>query len=580
MVDRDSIAQQLKSLYEEIKKVLDGIASDPQFTKLIVEQRASYTFEELEQLNQKIIDSKNRLIELKNSVQKLQADTGRYTKEIDQLQIEIKEKSKQQKSYTQQPQTSLIDGDLLDIQGRLLAQRKELTGFKLKESEYRLALANLQLQTTKSQLEILEREYKRVKRATVIPSKYIKKAETALEEKRIQSIAERNKLRQEKLEYLVQVQNEVKKKIAQMVAQYNLSASDLESLRDWNFQPKTVTQWLMLSALDPFLAKDSFAETAKEYIQAMIDHLKAEFRREVLEVEIKKSWYKFMSRKLRSTSDRDIDESIRYYDAAKGELSTQLRTVSDVRDAAISSLQRLNKSIESLKDLMELLKEQRRALFKDHESTFIECQKSLKETEEYIRQKIDTTAKLIEKYQATVTVIDDSLKHVSSMLTELTTKGFWKRSEQSIEWSQVKNIVPDLRRFAHGIYVTGIEYFTLSHFMQAFNGIIDYLKDPLYLLMFIINMILVCIIYMLLRLFSPDLYQFLQAGTAGSGFFVYIRLWTSLCIKFLMIHMNGLFIWSFLYLLVLGNIISRYLFVLTYRIALDSLYSVYSASIY
>lgn len=555
VVDRDALVQQLRSLYDETKKVLDGIASDPNFNKFKVEERASYTFEEVAQLNQKIIDAKNRQVELKNSVQKLQGDSARYTKEIDQLQIEIKEKSKQQKSYTQQPQTSLIDGDLLDIQGRLLAQRKELTVLKVKEAESRLNLANIQLHFVKAQLEILEREYKRVKRATVIPLKYVKKAESTLEEKRNQSIAERNRLRQEKLEYLVKVQNEVKKRISEIVGQYNLSASDLEALRDWNFQPKTVTQWIMLSTIHPFLAKDSFADTAKEYIQAMIDHLKAELKRETIEVEIKKSWYKFMSRKFRSDNDRDIDESIKDYEASKGELSAQLRMVSDARDAAISSLQRLNKSIESLKALNETLKDQRRALFKDNEATFLECQKSLKEIEEYIRQKIDTTAKLIEKYQATVTVIDDSLKHVASMLSELTTKGFWKRSEQSIEWSQIKNILPDLQRFAHGVYVTGVEYFTFSYLSRTFNGIFDYLKDPLYLLMFIINVILVCIIYMLLHLFLPDLYQFLQSGTAGAGFMIYLRLWASLCIKFILIHMNGLFVWSFLYLLVLSNII-------------------------
>ncbi|MBY0110290.1 MAG: mechanosensitive ion channel [Candidatus Babeliaceae bacterium] len=555
VVDRDAVVQQLKSLYDEMKKVFDGIASDPHFTKFKLDERASYSYEDLTGLNQKIIDSKNRQTELKSNVQKLQADATRYSKEIEQLQAEIKEKTKQQKSYIEQSQTNLIDGELLDIQGKILVQRKDLASLKLKEAENRLILANVQLHVTKSQLEILEREYKRVKRATVIPSKDIKKADIALEEKRIQSNAERDKLRQEKLEYLVQIQNQVKMKIGEVVAQYNISASDLEALRNWNFQPKTVTQWLILSTIDPFLAKDSYAETAKEYIQAMIDYLKAELKRETIEVEIKKSWYKFMSRKFRSDNDRYIDDSIKYYESTKNELSAQLRTVSDSRDRVISSLGRLNKSLESLKALMESLKEQQRALFKDNEVTFLECQKSLKETEEYIRQKIDTTTKLIEKYQATVTVIDDSLKRASSMLSELTTKGFWKRSEQSIEWSQIKNILPDLQRFAYDVYITGVEYFTLSHVTQVFNSMIDYLKDPLYLLMFIINAILVCIIYILLRLFLPDLYQFLHAGTAGSGFLIYLRLWASLCIKFILMHMNSFFIWGFLYLLVLGNII-------------------------
>lgn len=555
VIDHEAVTQQLKSLYDEIKKVLDGVASDPHFNKLKVEERASYSFEELAQLNQKIIDTKNRQTELKNQIQKLQADVTRHTKEIEQLQADIKEKVKQQKSYSQQPQPNLLEGDLLDIQWRLLAQRKELATLKLKESENRLALANLQLTIAKAQLEILERDYKRVKRATVITLKHIKKAESALEEKRNQSVDERNRLRQEKFEYIVQVQNEIRQKIAQVVAQYTISPSDLEALREWNFQPKTVTQWLMLTAIDPLLAQDSLQETAKEYTQAMIDHLKVELRRESIDVDIKKSWYKFMNRRFRSDNEHDIDESIKYYEAAKGELSAHLRMVSDLRDAAILSLQRLNKSVESVKNLMGSLKDISRAVFSDNEAAFVECQKSLKETEEYIRQKIDITAKLIEKYQATVTVIDDSLKHVASMLSELTTKGFWKRAEQSIEWSQIKNIIPDLQRFAYSVYITGVEYFTIAHATQIFNGLLEYLKDPLYIVMFIINTILVCILYMLLRLFLPDLHQFLQAGTSGTGLLVYIRLWLALYIKFIIEHMTSLFIWAFIYLLIVSHVI-------------------------
>ncbi len=554
-VDRDAVMQQLHAIYDETKKIIEGVSSENYFSKFKFEERASYSFEDLTQLNQKISDAKNRQSELKSYAQKYQGDIDRYGKEIDQLQSEIKEKLKQQKNHSQQPQSSLLKGDIIDLQSRLLEQRKDLTFLKLKEAEGRLSMVSLQLAIIKNQLEILERDYLRVKRATIIPIKYVKKAETQLEEKRINSLAERTKLRQEKLEYVVRVQTEVKNKIADIVAQYNVSASDLDALKDWNFQPKTLTQWQILSAIDPLLAKDSFVETSKEYIQAMIDLSKANFKRDSMEVDIIKSWYKFMSRKFRSENDRDVDDSIKEYDTAKNELTRHLRAISDSREAAITSLQRFNKSLESVKALMESLKDQRRILFKDNDKLLESVQKSLRETEEYIIQKIDVTAKLIQKYQAIVTVIDDSLKRVSSMLSELTTKGFWKRSEQSIEWFQIRNILPDLSRFFNGIYITGIEYFSFAHIGQAFSQMIDYLKDPLYALMFFVNGILVCIIYLLLRLFLPDLYQFLHAGTAGVGFIIYMRLWASLAIKFVMIHINSLFLWGFIYLLVFSHIV-------------------------
>jgi small-conductance mechanosensitive channel len=555
MVDRDSVTQQLQSAYQEMKTALDGVASDPHFNKFKVEGRASYSYEYLTQLNQKIIDIKNRLTENKNNAQKLQADIDRYIKSIEQIQGDLKEKVRQQKNYSQQPQSSLLEGDLIDIQGKLLAQRKDLLQLKLKEAEMRLSLSQLHVNIAKSQLEILEREYIRVKNATVIPLKDVKRAESSLEEKRNQSLAERNRLRQEVLPYILQEQNEIKRKIAEIVATYNLSASDIEALRDWNFQPKTSTQWMILAAIDPLLTNDSLTETLKEVNQASIDLSKAEFKRDSIEVDIIKSWYKFMSRRFRSENDRDINDSIKDYEGTKNELVTQLRTVSDSSLAAIASLQRLNKSLESVKALMETLKEQKYVLFKHYDSAFQEAQKALKETEEYIRQKIDITAKLIEKYQATVTVIDDSLKRVSSMLSELTTKGFWKRSEQSIEWFQVRNIIPDLQRFLHGVYVTGLEYFTLSHTTQALASGIEYLKDPLYLIMFLINLFLPFVFYMLLRLFLPDLYQFLHTGTSGAGFIVYLRLWAALCIKFIMIHMKSLFVWAFIYLLFASRVI-------------------------
>lgn len=554
VVDRDTVMQRLRATYEEMKKVFDGIASDPSYSKVKTEERAAYSFDDLTQLNQKIIDAKNKQSDLKSNAQKLQGDIDRYTRSIEQLSVEIKEKVKQQKNYSTQTSTHTIEGDLIDVQGSLLSQRKELTQLKLKEAESRLVLVNVQLTTIKAQLDILEHDYIRVKQATVIPLKDVKKAEAQLEEKSQNALVEQAKLRQEKMEYVLQKQGEIKKEINEIVTQYNLSASDLDALRDWSFQPKTITQWQMFAAIVPLIAYNSLHETGKEYIQAMIDLSKTDLRREALEVEIKKSWYKFMSRKFRSENDRDIDASIKDYEATKGELVTQLRTTNDNRDVAITSLQRFNKSLESIKGLMETLKDQRRALFKD-ENAFQAIQKSLREAEEYIRQRIDTTAKLVEKYQAIVTSLDGSLKRVSSMLSELTTKGFWKRSDQSIEWSKVKNIIPDLQRFVHGVYVTGVEYFTLSNFTHLLNTIVNYLKDPLYLLMFIINGLLLCIIFMLLRLFLPDLYQFLQAGIAGAGFIGYVRLWAALCIKFIMLHMTGIFIWGFFYLLAISNVV-------------------------
>ena len=565
LVDRDSMVQHLKGVYTEIKQLFENLASDPHYSKIRVEERAVYSFEDLAQLNQKITEMKNRQVELKNNAQKLQGDIDRYNKSIDQLSTEIKEKSKQQKSYSTQVATHVqsLEADAISVYSRLLAERKDLAQLKLQDAESRLVLVNAQANSFKAQLEILEREYLHVKQATVILPKDIKKAELALEEKRAIADQDILKLREEKLGYVARAQGDVNKEIEELREKYGLSSSDLEAMREWSFQPKTTTQWHMLAQFLPLVTENSLAQTGKEYIQARIDLSKAEMRRDAIEVAIKKSWYRFMSRRFRSENERthipalnerDIHESIKDYEATKSELITQLRTITDNRDAAISNLQRFNKSLESVKALMESLKEQRKIVLKD--DTYQTILKALRETEENIRQKIDFTARLIEKYQAAVTVFDDALKQVTSMLAELTTKGFWKRSEQSIEWSKIKNIVPDLSRFAQGVYVTGGVYASKHYISQFVSYMAERIQEPLYLLMLLINAILLFSIYMLLRFFCPDLYQYLHAGVAGAGLWGYFRLWMALLIKFFMTHMLSLFIFIFLHLLIVSSSIA------------------------
>ena len=553
IVDTQALFNQMGMLYLEREQLAE---SEVDLSKLMHEPRTVYSFVDLDQVRRQIGDVHNRQEDFKRTEEKLKVDLGRFTQSIATTNKELNEKQQQQKAYIGQQTGSFQEAELIDYQMRAIGLRKEYAQWKIREIQLRQSIVALQLATLKPQLEVLQQEYTRIKQATVISHDDVKKAVMALEEKSNTNYYKRKKLREEKMPFILQARQETQRQLDALIAQYGISSQDITALRDGSFQPKTLLQWIMLSELYPVITRDSLIDTNKEYVQAESDFLRAELKRESIEVAIIKSWEKFFSRRFRSSSEKDIEESAKEFEGVRNELNAQLRQVTDARDSAISSLQRLNKSIENIKNFIQAIQAQQRGIFKDNGSKLQACVQWLKEAEENIRQKIDTTAQLIEKYQAMVSVLDDSMKRVSSMITELSGKGFWRRADSSIEWGQIKNTFHELRSFFYNIFITGREYVSVSYASQLFARAVQYAQQPLHLLMLIITLIMIGIFYVLLRLFLPDLFQYLSGSTYGTGFMPYLQLLAALGIKFIIVHMNSLYAWALLYGSVTTGVIS------------------------
>ena len=80
--------------------------------------------------------------------------------------------------------------------------------------------------------------------------------------------------------------------------------------------------------------------------------------------------------------------------------------------------------------------------------------------------------------QRVSSLIRDDIKDIEEIVQELVGKGFWMRSNQSIEWRDLRNVMPDLKRFVRDVRAAGTTYFQNFSVMHGVHAFFDYLHAP------------------------------------------------------------------------------------------------------
>ncbi|HVW99184.1 MAG TPA: mechanosensitive ion channel domain-containing protein, partial [Candidatus Babeliaceae bacterium] len=360
---------------------------------------------------------------------------------------------------------------------------------------------------------------------------------------------------------VIQNREEIKRRLEEATKLFGITPADAHDIQEWSKEPKTTAEWQMVCSLGNLHAQLMRLEADREYLEAQIELEKAKFRLDEIGVDTLRSWQTMTKRTFRVDLDKEINQEIKKYETPKAELQADLSTITEHRNGAINLLHQLNVMLDKVKTLTTTLKNSPPQEWNNKSTLeYKHCLQLLYHSEEQIRSRIDITAKLIESYSNTIAVMSDCIKRIEGVVAELSTKSFWRRSHQSIEWQEVQHFLPDLRRFFFDLKDSASATRLINHSEAVFYAVKESLTRKEMLFLWLIRLIMVVVIFILLQLYLPEAIASLSRVGKDFGRVSTLSLTTATVLRFLLKYSTSLYLWIVIFVLFRLKIISDHYF--------------------
>jgi len=561
---------------------LKNYHEDPQFKELLLPKKASFDFEDLRKCAQTLFTAKSRLDELENLKKTIEHDHEKRQKSLDSLIKEYEIKEEQQKNFSQGAMnndesmasfTQREQAELFDEQLRYLDYKKQFAQLKVDEDIARLELLDSRLLIKRRQVDVLQQQYTEIKRAVAIDPAYIKNAEETLEKQRQEFFEKRERLN-EQISLLLPLKEQFKKNFENVVQKFDVSAHDSASIKEWEKLPenlKTINDWLSVAVLGAMNAHEMLIETQIESRSVEIRQANIELHHKELEMEILRSWYHLTYRKARFNADEEIEKEKKIYITEQAQLKITLAELSEKRDASINELYALNAIQDKIKSYISMLGKQNSSLFAHHQKEYIEVQEGLVRAEDEVRKRIVFIGKIIETYAKSIARVRDDIKEIDDIMIELGAKGFWIRSEQSIEWKDLENFIPDIKRFLRDVKNTGLLYIKNFSLSSMLTAMIRYGQTPYFIIFFLLRLLIALLFFMLLSIYLPDFSYYISQKESRYRVVARFRALLVLFLDFTKTHLVSLYIWALMYFAVHTDWVDHYVAIWFYLLSIPYL---------
>jgi small-conductance mechanosensitive channel len=539
-------------------RLLQEYKQDPEFKNkdLRIPPKSIYSIDDLQKVTDLSLQYTDKLKDLEERLKKISQDNENLKKIYQLARQEYEEKKKEQRELKSKAPSEDAEkrkfsvkqqGELLDEEEKLLKYKLDLAELRLKETDYKASFIEEQIKITRLQLDIIEKEYEHIKRELRIDKKDIQAAELALKAQ----IQESTRLQEEytkRIESLQLLKQNELNQIEQLKKHFNLSDADVEAMNNWTYQPTSIAGWNALIDIGRLANHIAFEiDIPKEYLLAQIDYEKAKIQDQEVTTMIINSWYKITSGKMDRPAHDEIAREIKEYEKIKSDVQTALSAIADKRALATQALNNNARIIENIKARIKNFREQKDTVFKEHNAEYNRYAVHLKdEAIEHAPRRGEFIAQLIELYTKVATLRSSTLKKIDSMLHQLRSTLSWKGSLPF--WKGIKNFIPDIEKFIRYLSEQRLSS-SISSLQQAFSTwITEASRNPSVLFSFGLQLIIILLVFLLLRLYLPDLTEMLALVTPQYGIAHTISSFAIAVLSFLRNHFIGIFIWSVLFI--------------------------------
>ncbi len=491
--ERERVVQLLDEFVRDVQEFLN----DPDFTSFKKEHRLSerlfYSFDDIQRLYNLIIDQEKRVSLLSDQEKHAIAEIDNRKR----TQIASKEAYKAKKDIIatgKYVESEAIDSqqraDLITYEERIYTYKKILDILRIREMEYKIDLYSLQLSVAKSHLNIYRDYLRIIKPAVRVTEADIVQAREELAKTTVSYRVAKEKYRSE-IDKLLVRQEHLQKELQDIAKKYGITLG--RDIAEWSKEAlQTPAAYLGYCEVATLQSQLITYQRRQEYLEAQIDMEDEKLKDEALRLQVKESYHK------KFVTEEEIALELKKYEGPKAESQAELSRFKEKISIVADNMSLGKKILDNIQALRAELEKQRETVFKSHAGEYHRCFDLLRRAETTEKEQIDILSKLTGVYSGLNVIINNKIRLIGFITSELESRTIWYRPEYAITWDGIKNIVPDIINFLTFVR----NYFTRGAILSTFTHLFDAFKEPMGLLLLIVKLlavgILLAIIYRLL----------------------------------------------------------------------------------
>lgn len=543
------------STFEQHKKILEGYLKDPQFSAFKLEIQSFYTIEDLERASKSLFDQDIRIKRLADQKEDMVAELAARRKELSARQKEYADQRNEQKEFqakTTVPTAQEGDkkfsikqqGQLLDLEVVLSGVRLDLARMREKQSKSKNSLLGTQLFFEKQKQRVLKDNLALVKVKLRVDEGDIEQEFQELAKVKHETTTRREGYFR-KIGQLSSLREQVQKRLEKEPG----AAVDVSAQVDWRIEADAPQAYQQAAYIDYLHEQLLFYDRNIELLNVQLELENVKKRVQRFKVESKQAWYDVTQGLLRESEA--LLEEIKKYKELVAQEERNITSLVEKRKAATELLTVENRSLETLKDDIKQLIEQKDKLFAGAPGAFRQTYNFLVEAHAVLEKEIAANQARIDAYSTIMTLLGQVVKDAKLLLEELETKSIWQRSEYAITMEGVKNLVPDIKMFFANVHLAGLAYreqLSFKNLAMWFGRQMAHLGSLLFFLIFLL--VFVGAVWLLKQRILPQLQSMLLATTPTYRVFFVLNRIAAALLGFLADHVVGVTIWCVVFALI------------------------------
>ena len=545
--DKKQVYEQKKTLLDEQIKLRQEYLADPDLKKFYTSlnaDKSEFSFDEdLLKKYEMIMEQEKHLQLLAEQESHALAELENRKRAMGTAIDAVQKKEKQTNEHSEEilGLTPRDRAEIHQLKDQIASERKIVNEWRVQEIEQKLDLIRLKLFIAQHQLEILNDVFTKIKQGTRVAHADVALALEELDKKKQQCFIIKDMYRQE-AERIGTTLKEKEREFEILSKRYNI-ALDTE-LNEWAKAPRArAASYTALAQVSELNEDVQLLKRKKELLEAQAALEEERLRFENLRLSVKESFYRMSGRKF--ATEEEVTREIKKYDTPRAEAKANIALYKERINTISGFLATKKKALENIKDKLLQSERLKSTAFAGQEADYERYITALKNAEIKVHEQIETIAKSAQLYSDISSLLQNTLKHIEFINSELSSITIWYRPEHAISWTGLKQSVPDLMLFFRSV----------SNYIRTLHlpGIIATIKMVFVswwdIFFFIFKVLILLAVLFILRHYLPAITsKLISLENAPSGV-RWVSLLTAIVLGFGLRHIISLIVWAMLYLL-------------------------------
>jgi small-conductance mechanosensitive channel len=559
--------EQLIAIIDEHIKSLNTYLEDMDLAQFKKEHKFKdyliYSYDDLQYFSKTALDQEKRVAQLaeqeksvKNELT-LRKQSAAAATQAYQQKKEEREQAIRGKTSGDRLKTSQVV-ELLHLEEQLYNVRQELDELRVDEIEHKAALIDAKKFVAEIHLQALKDELRRIRPLIKISEHDLVIAKEELARKR-QEHVEAQEIYRKQLNIILAEKQEKEKLLEVLSKRYNVALG--EALDEWRVEPqRTVNAYVGLCQVGAVNSYLLYLDAHRQVfdLQGTLEDMR--LSTDAVKVQIKETFYKIMTRAF--VTQESIAQEIQKYDAPLAEAKANLSLYQTKKNEIDELIVQQKEILRAMMRIRRDIHKQKTELFKSAVKEYMVCVDMLTKAEHAIKDRTEALNKMSTMYGAIIETINDTLRHINFVITELNAITVWHRPEYAISWQGVQHIIPDLKIFLSDIGAY-IHRFNMNIFMVTLK---DSFRYPYQALLLCIKLLILLICLFVLRIYGPSLSMvLLQRSQEQSEFMRMITRLVAPMLSFFNYYFIPITVWTMLFaFMMFQGILDPYVYIIFY----------------